>query len=54
VALLRGRLDLWTRVSPALDLQIASIAMEHDAPLATHNQRHFKRVPGLVVEDWLA
>lgn len=36
-----------------LDLQIASIAMEHDVPLVTHNQGHFKRVPGLKVEDWL-
>ena len=36
-----------------LDLQIASIALEHNAPLLTHNKRHFRRVPGLQVEDWL-
>ena len=36
-----------------LDLQIASIALEHGVPLATHNRRHFERVPGLTVEDWL-
>jgi tRNA(fMet)-specific endonuclease VapC len=36
-----------------LDLQIASIALHYDAPLVTHNRRHFERVPGLVVEDWL-
>lgn len=36
-----------------LDLQIASVALERGAPLVTHNQRHFGRVPGLVVEDWL-
>ena len=36
-----------------LDLQIASVALEFDVPLVTHNQRHFRRVPGLVVEDWL-
>ena len=37
-----------------LDLQVASIALAQDAPLVTHNQRHFRRVPGLVIEDWLA
>ena len=36
-----------------LDLQIASIALEYDAPLVSHNGRHFERVPGLVIEDWL-
>jgi tRNA(fMet)-specific endonuclease VapC len=37
-----------------LDLQIASIALQHDVPLVTHNQRHFQWVPSLVLEDWLA
>jgi tRNA(fMet)-specific endonuclease VapC len=37
-----------------LDLQIASIALENDAPLVTHNQRHFERISGLIIEDWLA
>ncbi len=37
-----------------LDLQIASIALHYGAPLITHNQRHFERVPGLTLEDWLA
>ena len=37
-----------------LDLQIASIALCHAMPLATHNQRHFARVPGLTLVDWLA
>jgi tRNA(fMet)-specific endonuclease VapC len=37
-----------------LDLQIASIALEAHAPLITHNQRHFERIPDLVIEDWLA
>jgi tRNA(fMet)-specific endonuclease VapC len=36
-----------------LDLQIASIALEHGVPLITHNRRHFQRVPGLAIEDWL-
>jgi predicted nucleic acid-binding protein len=40
-----------------LDLQIASIALEQDAALVTHNQKHFSRMTdlaGLVLEDWLA
>jgi tRNA(fMet)-specific endonuclease VapC len=36
-----------------LDLQIASIALEYGVPLVTHNLRHFERVPGLTIEDWL-
>ena len=35
------------------DLQIASIALCHALPLATHNQRHFSRVPNLPLVDWL-
>ena len=35
------------------DLQIAAIALRYGRPLVTHNQRHFRRVPNLVVEDWL-
>ena len=35
------------------DLQIASIALYHELPLVTHNQRHFNRVPGLILQDWL-
>ncbi len=36
-----------------LDLQIASIALVHDAVLLTHNQRHFGRITALSLEDWL-
>lgn len=35
------------------DLQIAAIALYHGLPLATHNQRHFQRIPGLALLDWL-
>jgi predicted nucleic acid-binding protein len=38
---------------PDLDLQIGSIALTHDLPLVTHNARHFERIPGLVLHDWL-
>ena len=35
------------------DLQIASIALSRFAVLATHNQRHFRRVEDLNLADWL-
>ena len=37
-----------------LDIQIASIALDQGASLLTHNQKHFERVPGLALDDWLA
>jgi len=36
-----------------LDLQIASIAIETDSVLLTNNARHFKRVNGLRLLNWL-
>jgi tRNA(fMet)-specific endonuclease VapC len=39
-----------------LDLLIASIALDQNATLVTHNQKHFTRLTnlaGLVLEDWL-
>jgi len=35
------------------DLLIASIALVHGAPVVTGSRRHFRRIPGLVVEDWI-
>lgn len=35
------------------DLQIASIALSRALPLATHNTRHFARVHGLELIDWI-
>ena len=36
-----------------LDLQIASIALEHNLPLVTNNVKHFKRVENLKLENWI-
>jgi tRNA(fMet)-specific endonuclease VapC len=33
-------------------IQIAAQALQRGLTLVTHNTRHFKRVPGLAVEDW--
>lgn len=36
-----------------LDLQIAAICLEVEAVLLTHNRRHFSRIAGLALDDWL-
>jgi len=35
------------------DLRIASIAIQHRLTLITGNVRHFKSIPGLVIENWI-
>lgn len=37
-----------------LDTQIAAHALAEDLILVTHNTRHFEKVPGLKLEDWMA
>lgn len=36
-----------------LDTQIAAQALAEGLTLVTHNTRHFDRVPGLKLEDWM-
>lgn len=40
------------RVADA-DLLIASIALAHGATLVTGNRRHYERIEGLPIEDWI-
>jgi predicted nucleic acid-binding protein len=35
------------------DLLIGAIAIVHQATLVTGNRRHYERIPGLALEDWL-
>lgn len=36
-----------------MDLQIASIALEHNLPLITNNKSHFMRIKGLQLQNWI-
>jgi tRNA(fMet)-specific endonuclease VapC len=36
------------------DLRIAAVAVSRELTVVTANVRHFSRVPGLTVENWLA
>lgn len=50
---LRAELERAGTPLPDPDLRIASIALANDLLLVTGNVRHFARVPGLVVENWI-
>lgn len=52
-ARIRHELELTGQVIGPMDLQIASIALQHGCTLVTHNVREFSRVQGLTIEDWL-
>lgn len=51
---LRAALEADGRRLDEPDLRIASIALSRELTLVTGNVRHFARVPGLRVENWLA
>jgi tRNA(fMet)-specific endonuclease VapC len=40
-------------VVPGMDMMIAATALMHNLSLVTHNIRHFEKIPGLKVVDWL-
>lgn len=53
---LKAQLEQVGEIISDPDLQIASISLDQDAVLVTHNQKHFSRVSsmaGLILEDWL-
>ncbi|MEX2444192.1 MAG: PIN domain-containing protein [Alkalispirochaeta sp.] len=35
-----------------MDLLIAATALSHNLTLVTNNEKHFSRVPGLLVVNW--
>jgi tRNA(fMet)-specific endonuclease VapC len=53
---LKTQLEQAGQIISDLDLQIASVALDHDSTLVTHNQKHLYRLinlTGLILEDWL-
>lgn len=51
--LLKASLRKENNPLPDADLLIAATALDYGATLATGNTRHFARVPGLQVVDWI-
>ncbi len=49
---LRASLERHGRPIGPLDLQIAAHALSLDAILVTNNEREFRKVPGLSLENW--
>jgi tRNA(fMet)-specific endonuclease VapC len=49
----RLRLQSSLRKIGRADLLIASITLARRATLVTRNQRHFRQIPGLQVENWV-
>ena len=51
-AIIRARLEKAGTIIGPNDLIIASIVLSHNGILVTHNVSEFKRIPGLLIEDW--
>jgi tRNA(fMet)-specific endonuclease VapC len=51
---LKAQLRAAGQIIPDFDLLIAATAFAHGRTVVTHNTRHFARIPGLTVIDWLA
>jgi tRNA(fMet)-specific endonuclease VapC len=49
------RADLEEQGTPIgdADMRIAAIALTRDLKVITGNERHFRRIPGLEVENWM-
>jgi len=50
---LKATLEKQGMVCSEPDLRIASIAIQHDFILITGNTKHFQRIPGLSIENWI-
>jgi tRNA(fMet)-specific endonuclease VapC len=51
--LLKADLEATGEPLDDLGLQIASIALENNLPLLTNNTRHFARIGGLQLQNWI-
>lgn len=52
-AQIRAELETQGMRIGSMDLFIAATALVGDYTLVTHNTRHFSRIPGLKLEDWI-
>ena len=50
---IRADLEVSGKTIAHADIQIASIASSNDLIIITGNIRHFSRISGLIVEDWI-
>jgi len=50
---LKADLERQGQVIGELDLQIAAVTLAYGLTLITHNQAHFVRIPGLMLDDWV-
>ncbi len=50
---IRAGLEVSGMTIPHADIQIASIASANDLIIITGNIRHFSRISGLIVRDWI-
>ena len=51
---LKASLQSAGQIVADFDLLIAATALVHTLQVVTHNTRHFNRIPGLALDDWLA
>ena len=49
----KARLASDGRIVADADLFIAAIALSHGATLVTKNRKHYERIQGLAIENWL-
>lgn len=50
---IRAELEGKGEIISHTDIQIASIALANDLTLITRNIKHFSRISGLRIEDWI-
>lgn len=50
---IRADLEVSGNMIPHADIQIASIAFANDLTIITGNMKHFNRIDGLIVKDWI-